>query len=43
LVPLIGQGIYALVRVYAKNKADNLTAEERKQVLALLKEIEDGD
>jgi len=40
---LLGGEVVALLRAYAKNDADDLTTEERKQVLALLKEIEDGD
>ncbi|WP_439598147.1 addiction module toxin RelE [Falsiroseomonas sp.] len=35
-------GLVALLRAYAKNEADDLTPEERRQVVALLKEIEDA-
>jgi len=39
---LFGNGLVALLRAYAKNEADDLSAEERRQVIALVKEIENG-
>lgn len=40
---LLTGNLVALLRAYAKNEASDLTPDERRQVLALLREIEDGE
>jgi hypothetical protein len=39
---VLAGGAVALLRAYAKNEADDLSADERRLVIALVKEIEDG-